>query len=203
MSVWRALAVGVVLATVASSSAMSQSPKLYLLSATELAPFREIAKTKAEDGTGKFERLTRARTPFDRVIAHIADKRGGDYSGNNWSVFQTFDAYFRGPGPEIDLAEGRYLIAAACRWHSCGEKASAIIDLKTGHIAFALLHRAAASGKSAVTRFMKTCADRELRAFAETHFVAWATAAVAGMGSGLMQAPTLATAETRTLTTRC
>jgi len=205
MQGWRRTLIVLALMAAGALPALAQPAPAYRLSEAELAPFRKEVERTSSVFDLKVHALVQHGSPFRRVIANIADKRGGRYSGNNWSILQTFEAYFE-LGPESQLAYDRYIVMTGCRRHSCPEKAAAIIDLKTGQVAFALLHYSNAAGKdferaAGLTRFMKACTGRELRAFAETRFVLWARAELEELGG---QVPGgFDEREVETLTTRC
>ena len=204
MQGWIAGLLALMASVAVPSPATAQSSPSYVLSPREVATIRAIETNPDRYGEG-FHVQVASTTPLGRVIAHIADKRGGRYSGNNWSVQQTFYEFMSIP-PHIIDRDDRFLVATGCRHHSCPEKASVIIDLETGHVAFALLHYVSAEGRdlgrsAGLTRFMKTCADREFRDFAEKRFVAWAEAELDELGGHIPGG--LDEGEIKTLTTRC
>lgn len=172
----------------------------YLLTPEEIAALRVIG------GMDSREALRGERgEALTRVIKNIAAGRGGKYNGNNWSVYETFRAYMGGPPDASAILDDRFLAGRGCRHRSCPDKAAFIVDLHTGHVAFALLHYFSAEkvflgSNPALTQFMKSCANPELRAFAAKHFVAWAESELMARRSS---PETLNTGESKTLTTRC
>lgn len=180
--------------------AFADASPAYLLSPDEIAPLR------AREGKSTHEAVRgKVAVPLLRVIKNIAANRGGRYSGNNWSVFEHFDQFINGPPDEIAIEQGRFLIGSGCRPHSCGEKASFIVDMQSGHVAFALVHYFTVDkrwlrDRPALTQFMKTCVNPELRDFARVHFTSWVKFELARHKSDI---ETLNTDESKTLTTRC
>jgi len=172
----------------------------YLLTPDEISAFRPLG---AEDSYSLFR--GKHGEALVRVLKDIADKRGGKYSGYNWSVYETFRQFMSGPPDATIILEDRFLAGRGCRHMSCPEKAAFIIDLHSGHVAFALLHYYTAEksylGYSpAVTQFMKSCVNPELRSFAAQYFVAWAESELMNRKT---RSETLNSAESKTLTTRC
>lgn len=187
------------LAVFLSGECTAQQPR-HLLTAADIADL-EAYKGKSHSNLLWSEPAGKS---LGRVFADIAGKRGGRYSGNNWSVLQTLEAFLFGPPDEIIGVQDRFLVGGGCRAHSCDEKAKFIVDTRTGHVAFALLHsftvdRRYLEGGAAVTQFMKTCVNPELRAFAAGYLAAWAKKLLADEHPP----QTLVEAESKTLTTRC
>lgn len=172
----------------------------YLLTPAEMAALRDYEGKYALEAVNYVP-----GRPILRVVKHIAGKRGGKYSGNNWSVFEHFVKFVNGPPDYVAIEQNRYLIGSGCRQHSCSEKTAFVVDLQTGHLAFALLHYFTAENRyldsgPALTQFMKTCANRELRTFAAVRFKSWAEGALARYKYRI---EILDEAEGKTLTTAC
>lgn len=144
----------------------------YLLAPEEIARYRALEGkpgNDALDGT--------PGGPLDRVIRHVVDRRGGKYSGNNWSMIETFYEFVGGPPDPIVIDRDRYLLGSGCRLHSCPERAAFLIDLQTGEVAIAIVHYMNAAGNDIganLTLFTKTCVSAEFRAFALARFRRWA-----------------------------
>lgn len=176
-----------------------------------LAP-EDIASLKAMQGrlVDMFGWREEAGKSLRRVFADIAAKRGGKYSGNNWSVLQTFEQYQTGNLEKITLHQERFLVGGGCRAPYCDPAARYIVDTMTGHVAMAIFHPYTVDGKEigpddswAVTQFMKSCVNPELRAFAQAFFMQWGRETIAERVARYGASQRLAESEGKTLTTRC
>ena len=61
-------------------------------------------------------------------------------SNKNFLTSNTLIQGLGGSPDEIQFVENRYIVATACRAHSCEEKGFVIIDSKTNDTAYALVH---------------------------------------------------------------
>lgn len=177
------LAAGAVSSVLAASSVSAQPRPRDRLIPAELAAIREIAGKPSTS----FYFDDRVRPAIDRVYYAVAD-RSGFYGGDTWSkkpsTGQTF--YSRVfSGVPSRLVDDRFLVTGGCDFSTgldaCWQSGSMVVDLTTGHVAVAIIHRFNERGtiyyeRGHLTIFMRACADPALQNFAKAHFPAWAKA---------------------------
>lgn len=143
---------------------------------------------------------------YRRVFNAIADKKG-HYSGDPdektasvWSFFSNIVS-----NAPARLADGRFLLIGGCENEAhCDRPALSIVDVRTGDLAVAIVHRFDVRGtlfyeNGHLTTFLASCASAELAAFAKRFLPAWSRKhAVLAYDAvpGRMGKPT-------TVTTRC
>lgn len=144
----------------------------------------ELAVIRGLAGRPSYELLFNksAQAGIRRVFHGLAD-RAGFYSGEFTNNPSTFDLYGRlFSETATRLIDERFLVTGDCDGRGavpCWQVASMAVDLVSGDVAFAMVHRFNADGtvfyeRGRLTIFMRACATDDLRGFARTYFPAWA-----------------------------
>jgi hypothetical protein len=159
-----------------AAPASAEKPFYFLLSPPELVQLR--AKEGRHSNRMVWEDRENRGALF-RVIRHIAGRLAGKHVDERPPLMEVFYENMSGPPDALVVERDRFLVGAACRPHFCPAGAAIIIDLKTGHAAFAITHSfeyvegLGFTKNGAVTQVMKSCANDELRLFADEWFRHW------------------------------
>lgn len=153
------------------------------LAPSELAALREmVGKPSAS-----FSSTESVKPAIDRVFYSVAGQ-AGFYGGNTRNskppVAQDFRSHVFSEIPSR-LVDDRFLVIGGCAFSkgpdACWQSGSMAIDLTTGYVAVAIVHRFDARGTTFYERghlsiLMRACADPALLKFAKAHFPVWAKA---------------------------
>jgi len=175
---------------------------LFRLTPSEIASLRPLVGKRSWD----LMYADPGRLGYRRVFNAIAHKKG-HYSGDPDEKTASVWDFYMGIASDdpVRLVDGRFLLFGGCsRGGHCDWPALAIVDVRTGDLAVAIVHRFDVRGtlfyeNGHLTTFLASCASAELAAFTRRFAPSWARkhAVLAyDAGPGRMGKPT-------TVTTRC